>query len=526
MSGELKSVVTAYADLRADYQALTPSRFRRKRKGLYPGGGPADWHYRNQNAYFQLVEMARDMERNDPVVSSMVDRAVANTIQDGFQVDPDTGDDAVNEALEARFRDWSDDPDQVDLAGELSWWGVQAMALRSSFIDGDMVILPTSDGPLELVESHRIRTPQGAASNIVHGVELAQSRQRVRYHCTIEDVGLRSITKNDKFRTFDVRDADGFRQVFHPYTSRRVSQTRGVTAFQPVFDTATMLDDLQFAKLIQAKVVSCFAILETRDIAAGVGGTADAVKAARDATVATPDEEPYSPGRREKAPPGVRLEGFSPNTPNAEFFPHVRLILTLIGINVGMPLVMVLMDASETNFSGWKGAIDQARLGFRWNQQRLIERLHRPVYVWKARQFAADDSALQNALARLGPAFFKHKWATPEWDFSIQPLQDAAAKLMRLRNGLTSPRRLHAESGLNVDDVQDEIVADNEAAIVKAKQAATRINAKFDDGQPVHWREVLSLPTPDGVTVNTQVDAGRNDDSAAQPRNPEGTGNG
>ena len=108
----------------------------------------------------------------------------------------------------------------------------------------------------------------------------------------------------------------------------------------------------------------------------------------------------------------------------------MRLILTLIGINLGLPLVMVLMDASETNFSGWRGAVDQARLGFRQNQKRLINRFHKPVYLWKVRQWMAEDAALRRAAARSDVNIFAHRWNPPTWPY-IQPLQDATADLLR-----------------------------------------------------------------------------------------------
>jgi hypothetical protein len=38
-------------------------------------------------------------------------------------------------------------------------------------------------------------------------------------------------------------------------------------------------------------------------------------------------------------------------------------------------------------------------------------------------------------------------------------------------------------------------------AIRKAKTAAAELNEDFP-ADPVHWREIISLPTPDGVQLN------------------------
>jgi capsid protein len=256
--------------------------------------------------------------------------------------------------------------------------------------------------------------------------------------------------------------------------------------------------------------VSCFALFRSQAAAANGGlPLNDAPYGERTdqalASGGTRRIEGIAPGMEITGRPGEKLEGFSPNVPNSEFFQHVRLILTLIGINIGLPLVLVLMDGSETNFSGWRGAVDEARKGWRRNQCALSTRFHAPIYVHKTRRWAAEDATLMSAQTRLGPRFFRHRWNPPRWPY-IEPLKDASSDLLRLRNGLSSPRRIHAEHGDNYYEILDELLADNTAAIIAAKARATAINQQFKDDQPVHWREVISLPTPDGVDVTVTAD--------------------
>src|SRR5690606_1028361 len=103
----------------------------------------------------------------------------------------------------------------------------------------------------------------------------------------------------------------------------------------------------------------------------------------------------YAPGIEYTGAPGEKLTGFSPNIPNAEFFEHARLILTFVAINLDMPLQMLLLDATATNFSGWRGAFDQAKIGFRQIQSWLLKRFYAPVYEWKLRQWIAEDPAIR-----------------------------------------------------------------------------------------------------------------------------------
>jgi capsid protein len=94
---------------------------------------------------------------------------------------------------------------------------------------------------------------------------------------------------------------------------------------------------------------------------------------------------------------------------------------------------------------------------------------------------------------------FGHRWNPPAFAY-LEPLTDASADLLQQRNALNSPRRIHAARGREWKDVATEIVADNGMAIVLALKQAEEINKQYPDAK-VHWRELVSLPTPDGVTV-------------------------
>lgn len=503
------STAQHFESLRSDYAAARASRFRRRRTGLAAQGSGADYHYRSEGDYLKLIEQARDMDRNDVVVGPLIDRSVQNMIQDGFRLDPATGDPGVDRELWARWDEWSRDPEQCDVAGELTWNEMERLVPRQMLVDGDILALPTRDGGLQLVEGHRLRTPRNTKQNVVHGVLLDEFRRRLAYWFTKDDIDpSKPFAKVGDARQVPARDAAGERQVFHLYNPRRATQTRGVTALAPVFDALGMFEDINFARLVQQQVVSCFAFLRSRDL--GFEGGAAAAAGAQETRGDGLKNEGIHPGMEITGPPGEKIEGFSANVPNAEFFEHVKLILTLVGINVGLPLCVLMLDASETNFSGWRGAVDQARLGFRWNQQALRTRFHSPVYRWKVRQWLADDVFMQVVAEKQKLDVFAHHWHAPTWPY-IEPLKDASADLLRVRNALISPRRLHAERGRDWEDIAAEIVEDNALAIRLAKRTALAVNAEFEDDAPVHWRELLSLPTPDGVTVKLAAA----DDSAA-----------
>ena len=66
MSKSTASMAKAFDDIRADWNMSRESRFVRRRTGLPSSyGASADWHYRNENDYYNDIEKARDlMEAN------------------------------------------------------------------------------------------------------------------------------------------------------------------------------------------------------------------------------------------------------------------------------------------------------------------------------------------------------------------------------------------------------------------------------------------------------------------------------
>jgi lambda family phage portal protein len=491
-AAEIQRIHRAFADIRNDYAAAQPSRFRRTRRNL---GGNADAHYATEAKFLEVREYVRDMDRNDAIISQAVDRAVANMMQGGFNLEPQTGDAKLDADLWSKWDSWAQDPEECDIAGEYAWADMERHNLRAQLVDGDIFDNLLDNGRIEMIEAHRCRTPSNTKRNVVHGVLLDDMRRRLEFWFTKKDIDPNVRLANvGEIQAYPVRDKNGDRAICQVYNASRVSQTRGITFAHAVFDICGMFEDLNFAKLVQAQMVSCVgAFIESPGDAQFGSRTTETQADGMTATLET-----MSPGMIPRLRPGEKLSTFSPNVPNSEYFPHVKLLLQIVGLNLGLPLVLVLMDASETNFSGWRGAIDQARLGFRVNQQQLARRLHRPAYRWKVRQWIAEDPAIRSAAGKSGINIFGHQWRAPRWPY-IQPEIESSADANRIKSLQVSPRGLHAERGGDWEDVYRETVEDNGAAIVAAIEKAKEIEKATQT--TVDWREVLFLTEGELITT-------------------------
>lgn len=503
---DVNTIVEAFGAIRAEYYAAKSGRFRPRPKGLPSTGAGADYHYRDEAQYLYMMEWARNADRNNMVVGQAVRRLVNNVVQDGFRLDPQTGDDEANRIIADRFVTWAEDPEQCHSTREHTLTKQTKMALRAMIIDGDEWPIVLKRGAVEHIEAHRIQTPMrtqtipATSRNVIHGVLRDAEGVHQEVWVSRELNPTEQIRKVADMVVYPIRDKIGRRQVLHVYDPKRFSQTRGVTALAPPIDAIGYHDDIQFAKLVQQQVVSCFAILRER--AETYTGGQPGQRGERTDTTrsdgSTRRIEGIAPGMEVTGAPGETLKGFSPAVPNPEWFQHAHLILTIIAVNLDLPVAVLLLDPSETNFSGWRGAIDQARIGWRDMQSTLIEQWYRPLMRIRIDQMIATDEIVYALAKKLGPAIYRHKWTPPSWPY-IEPVKDATGDKIIIANRLNSRRGVLAKRGLDIDDVDAEIIADNARTITMAIEQANAINAT-SPGAGVTWQNLLGMEAPQSLS--------------------------
>ena len=262
-----------------------------------------------------------------------------------------------------------------------------------------------------------------------------------------------------------------------------------------------MHNDIHFAKLVQQQMASYVGF--THDVPFG---TPDyEAPPAEDEVVdpATGKSRMYGPDMSpgsEHWPlyAGEKITPFSPNIPNSEWFEQARLALSFIAVNLDLPLIVFMLDASETNFSAWRGAMDQAKIGFMKFQRHLAAKLHKPVVRFQQRRWIRQDRELASAAASLGADFWRNSWGFPRWPY-VEPLKDVMADQNEMAANLNSPRRILARKNLRWETVVEESCEDVGQLIKCAMEKARDLNEEFSDvvkenpGERVRWRE-LAFP--------------------------------
>lgn len=499
----------------AEYRAAKATRFRRALTGVASGGSNADWHYRNEADYFRMIEMARMADRDNRVVGQGVTRAVNLVFKSGLKFDSNTGDTVLDADIKARWKAWSENPAACDAKGKCSFDDLAKMVFRHVLVDGDHVVLPLKEGWLQCVEAHRLVTPRNVRNatrkrKVVHGVELGKAGRPLNYWITKENADPYRVERVSDVRKYAAFDEQGNPQVFHCFKPDRVSQTRGVTVFARMIEDAEAHDDLQFSTLIKAQVSACFAIF--REMAepsappssGAMSAGAQSTETLADGSIRFLDH--IAPGMDITGRPGEKLQGFSPNVPNTSFFEHAYLILTFIAINLNIPLMVLLLDPRQTNFSGWRGAMDMAKVGFQDVRSWMGTQFHTPVYRWWLQNEMAKDPALRSAAAKTGINVFGHQFKAP-YDGYIEPFKDVQADRVLVESGLDSRRNVLARRGLDLEEVDEARVADAAMWIARCQEAAKNLGETL--GVEVDWRTVSEaaslVPLPMGGAPSAEV---------------------
>lgn len=496
-------------EIRAWYAASQPSTFRRTRTGI---GGTADAHLARFYHFYTIREYARDMDRNDAVFGQLVDRAVDNI--GNMTPQPDTGEKELDKLLRMKWKAWSEDPSLCDDARRHSFPEIERLILRALFVDGDIFSLPLDNGTLQIVEGDMVDSPNDMDGRIIHGVERDGRGRATKYWFQVRPsdytrvmIGARKGFDYEKRKAYD---SDGWPVVLHIFDPRRLSQSRGITAFAAVMDMAGQLEDLNFAVLVKQQVASC--------IAAFITANSDIALGARSGNELKHGLEELTPGLIARLKPGESVNTFSPSVPAQEYFDQVRLLLRIIGCNLGMPLTLTLLDTTNTTFHGYRGELQQARIGFERIRAMMTRRFHAPIWRWKVKGWL-EELGYEAPVDKFD-RIYRHSWTGRAWPY-VDPQTDVAADKLRVDNLFVSPSDLVAERGETWEEVVRETIEDRTLQVVSAIAAAQKITE--ETGTPITWRELINFSTPAGLQGATTTPPRQSGDGTAAPEKVPGS---
>ena len=426
-------------------------------------GGSGDFHLDCDLP--TLRAESQRFDRDNGLYRGLINRCLDNVLGNGFTLKPETGDARKDEVLKTAWKEWAKTP---EVRGMDDWTAVERMALRQLLVDGDF-------GNIKLREERQIQMIEGErltrrSAHELHDAVVVDTKGRPTafYVADYDQHGQVRPNNNQPVK------ADDF--IFVAYRDR-ISQTRGFPCQVSNFPMFHRIADVCDSEAIAWQILSRVAlIVQMRN-----AGEFSDVTSQEDASKRLPPDvanryHTFGEGSVFWGEPGEEIKAIERNIPGANFPASITMYLRLLGLPLGMPLELVLLDWSKTNYSSARAALEQAYRMFSTWQALLIRCFHSRVYEWKVRHFIADG------LLRNTPEAFKHSWIAPRFPW-IDMLKEAQANGMAVDRGFTTYTRVAASNNLDRTTLLDEREKEIQEAIDRAK----KLNDK-NPGANVPWQ--------------------------------------
>lgn len=400
-----------------------------------PLGGMSDYHLEQGYDRERMVNRAAQLARDNAMARGLLERNADNVVGTGIRPQAKTSDAAWNRLAEARFNRWADE--EADRRGLSTFWDLQRLAQLSLVRDGDVGLVMMQGGQVQLMEALRIAAPLGREFSASHidGIDLDEFGRPLMFHLVPR--------RPDEAYTASTRDlpervtvpADQFL-----FLARRSSpgQTRGEPALAQSMELFEHIDRLLEAVVTAARMAACFGILIEAPLPLPMQATTT------NAAGQSAKQWNLEPAMVKTLKPGEKVSTLSPSQPTQNLSDFVSLLARHVGLPLGMPLELLMLDFSQTNYSSARASLLQAQRAFKQQQQYLVARLCRPIWRWKMREWIAAGELPENDEADL------HDWITPGWPW-VDPVKEAQAAQMSVDGGFATVREIVTGMGKDLD---------------------------------------------------------------------------
>jgi capsid protein len=143
------------------------------------------------------------------------------------------------------------------------------------------------------------------------------------------------------------------------------------------------------------------------------------------------------------ANPGEKIEGIERNIPGQNFSESLRMFLRMLGLPLGIPLEIVLLDWTQSNYSQSRAVLQQSYQTFMDWQEMMKSFFYTPQFEWKLEQWrTAGLVSRRNNI--------QHEWITPDYPW-LDQLKEAKAWATQVERGFVT----HAQvcKSLNSDRI-------------------------------------------------------------------------
>ena len=441
--------------------------------------------------FVNLRNRARDLTRNNGYANKALRVLADNIVGSGILAVART----KNKPLNAKINDlWARFCDECDFGGQLDFYALQRLAVRSVLEGGETVIrLRTASRansarravPLELqllegdYIDHRKNGLFDGKTHIHLGIELDENGKRAAYWLFRMHPGEMIYTQPMSY----ISDRIPAAEVLHLYEPLRIGQMRGVPWLTPGIIDARNIETYQEAERVRKRIEAC--------VAAIVIGADDESQEG-----IAPHVVDYAGNRIEQFEPGLIAIArgskdikFTQPAANGGYHEAMRTDLQALAAAWGLTYELLTGDLSRVNYSSIRAGINEFRRmveTFQW--LTAIPLMMRPV--WRA---FIDRAVLAGKLPEDTP--YDVEFTTPKFE-AVDPVKETEGDIAAVRSFLMPPQEAIRRRGFDPDVVLADhiawhkalmaggVVSDADAAQVgKASAAAPKPPAAAESNQ-------------------------------------------
>jgi len=440
------------------------------------------------DAYLQydrikLINQSRAFYRDNAIYKGMVDRAVGYIVGNDFALQVKAGSPKTNAKIEGLWKRFWRRP---EIRGLLSGSDVSQTVCRELILCGDTGALKTNKAVLQLVEAEQV----DGGSMGTNGIEKDRYGTPVRYFLSEYDRRGYLSTKNARL----VQPSD-FMFIACP---DRPSATRGVPVCQSAFSMLHRINDVCDSEAIAWQMISRLAVSITQE----AGAQQNYVESEEDSQATS--DAPLTNRITEldyalifRGDPGDEIKGIERNIPGMNFSESLRMFLRLLGLPMGLPLELVLLDWTKSNYSQSRAVIEQANQTFIGWQKKLEEFFYTEIFNWKLEHWRQSGELR-------GQKDFEFSWIKPAFPW-IDQLKEAQASGAKVDRAFST----HGEVCKSRGQDREEVVGMRDLEIRDAIERSQKIEA--DTGVKVPWEYFAGLEVKSAAPAAAGPERGAND---------------
>jgi len=464
-------------------------------------GGSGEFHAQYDRG--DLINQSRQFYRDNAIYRGIIDRATSAIVGSGFKLQVQSGSTRWDDAAEAI---WKRAHRRPEVKGLVSGAEMEAMVCREVLLAGDTLLVKLgkgapadAKGKLQHIEAEQLAGPGHGGP----GIKANRYGAPTEFYVASYRRGQVDVARAKPHAPED---------VLYLAQTERPSSLRGVPLAQASFPMLHRVNDVCDSEAIAWQLLARMALSVTSEFAPEEAHTTSKADpdAGDDELADRMHEMAYA--LIFHARPGEEVKGIDRNIPGANFTESIRMFLRLLGLPLGLPLEMVLLDWTESNYSQSRAVMEQAYQTFLRHQERQSQWYLTPAALWQLERAMAASKLPDRDLDTVTLS-----WIAPTFPW-IDQVKEAQAWGLKVDRGFAT----HAEVCKSLNRDRDEVVATRVREIEEALKLSARLEKKHP-GQKVPW-QILAGMKPPGEKKDGGRPAGDSPAGGEDGGQPDGEG--